>query len=193
MVEPKRWRQRIWRGLMLLAVAAPGVSGAAAADSVVTYHGALNRSGLYEAPGLTWAKAATVRLDAGFLNASVDRRDLCPAARLYWVPSSGVGRGPASSSPPKTTRSMRSTPARRRMDCPADEPRDAGSGLEAAVRQYRPDGRHRHADDRSEDRDRFFGSVCPDVKQRPAPHGVRPFAGHGRCCARLADRRRRET
>ena len=52
MVESKRWRQRIWRGLMLLAVAAPGVSGAAAADSVVTYHGALNRSGLYEALGL---------------------------------------------------------------------------------------------------------------------------------------------
>ena len=88
MVESKRWRQRIWRGLMLLAVAAPGVSGAAAADSVVTYHGALNRSGLYEAPGLTWAKAATVQLDAGF-NASVD--GAVYAQPLYWVPPSGGG------------------------------------------------------------------------------------------------------
>jgi PQQ enzyme repeat len=88
MVEPKRWRQRLWRGLMLLTAAAAGVGGAAAGESVVTYHGALNRSGLYEAPGLTWAKAATVQLDAGF-NASVD--GAIYAQPLYWVPPSGGG------------------------------------------------------------------------------------------------------
>ena len=88
MVEPKRWRQRLWRGLMLLTAAVAGVSGAAAEESVVTYHGALNRSGLYKAPGLTWAKAATVQLDAGF-KASVD--GAVYAQPLYWVPSSGGG------------------------------------------------------------------------------------------------------
>ena len=88
MVEPKRWRQRLWRGLMLLTAAAAGVGGAAAGESVVTYHGALNRSGLYEAPGLTWAKAATVQLDAGF-QATVD--GAVYAQPLYWVPSSGGG------------------------------------------------------------------------------------------------------
>ncbi len=88
MVESKRWRQHIWRGLMLLAVAASGVSDAAAAESVVTYHGAVDRSGLYEAPGLTWAKAATVQLDAGF-NAKVD--GAVYAQPLYWVPPSGGG------------------------------------------------------------------------------------------------------
>jgi hypothetical protein len=90
MVERKKWRQRIWRGLMVLAAvaAAAGVNGAAAAESVVTYHGALDRSGLYEAPGLTWAKAATVQLDAGF-NAKVD--GAVYAQPLYWVPPSGGG------------------------------------------------------------------------------------------------------
>jgi outer membrane protein assembly factor BamB len=73
---------------MLAAAAAAGVSGAAAADSVVTYHGALDRSGLYQAPGLTWAKAATVQLDANF-NAKVD--GAVYAQPLYWVPSSGGG------------------------------------------------------------------------------------------------------
>ncbi len=88
MVELKKWHERIRRGLMALAAAAAGVGGAAAAGSVVTYHGAPDRSGLYEAPGLTWAKAATVHLDAGF-NATVD--GAVYAQPLYWVPPSGGG------------------------------------------------------------------------------------------------------
>jgi hypothetical protein len=88
MVEPKRWRQRLWRGLTLLMAAAAGIGGAAAAESVVTYHGALARSGLYVAPALTFAKAATVQLDAGF-NAMVD--GAIYAQPLYWVPPAGGG------------------------------------------------------------------------------------------------------
>jgi hypothetical protein len=88
MVEPKRWCQRLWRGLTLLMAAAAGVSGAAANESVVTYHGALDRSGLYVAPALTWAKAATVQLDASF-NAKVN--GAIYAQPLYWVPPAGGG------------------------------------------------------------------------------------------------------
>ena len=88
MVELKGWRQRIWRGLTLLMAAAAGVGGAAADESVVTYHGAADRSGLYVAPALTWAKAATVRLDAGF-NATVD--GAVYSQPLYWVPPAGGG------------------------------------------------------------------------------------------------------
>ncbi len=86
MVEPKLWRQRVWRGLILLVAAAAGVSGAAAAESVVTYHGAADRSGLYVAPALTWAKAATVQLDTGF-DAKVD--GAVYGQPLYWVPPGG--------------------------------------------------------------------------------------------------------
>jgi PQQ enzyme repeat len=86
MVEPKRWRQRIWRGLTVLMAAAVG--GAAAADSGITYHGAADRSGLYVAPKLTWAEAATVRLDAGF-HATVD--GAVYSQPLYWVPPAGGG------------------------------------------------------------------------------------------------------
>ena len=87
MVQSKRWRQRIWRGLTLLAAAA-GVGPAAADESVITYHGAADRSGLYVAPGLTFAKAAAVRLDAGF-HATVD--GAVYAQPLYWVPPAGGG------------------------------------------------------------------------------------------------------
>ncbi len=88
MVEPKRWRQRIWRGLTLLVAAAAGVGGAAAAESVVTYHGAADRSGHYVAPKLTWTEAATVRLDAGF-SATVD--GAVYGQPLYWVPPASGG------------------------------------------------------------------------------------------------------
>ena len=88
MVEPKGWRQRIWRGLTLLMAAAAGVGNAAAAESVITYHGAADRSGLYVAPTLTWTKAATVRLDAGF-HATVD--GAVYSQPLYWVPPAGGG------------------------------------------------------------------------------------------------------
>jgi hypothetical protein len=78
MVEPNGCRQRIWRGLTLLL--------AAAAESVVTYHCGADRSGLYVAPALTWTKAATVRLDAGF-DATVD--GAVYGQPLYWVPPAG--------------------------------------------------------------------------------------------------------
>jgi hypothetical protein len=68
-------------------VAAAGVSGAAADESVITYHGAADRSGLYVAPGLTFAKAATVRLDTGF-HATVD--GAIYGQPLYWVPTGGA-------------------------------------------------------------------------------------------------------
>jgi len=71
---------------MVLMAAAAGVGGTAAAESVVTYHGAADRSGLYVAPGLTWAKAATVQLDASF-NATVD--GAIYGQPLYWVPPAG--------------------------------------------------------------------------------------------------------
>ena len=86
MAEAKRCRRRIWRGLTLLMAAAVGVGGAAAAESVVTYHGSADRSGLYVAPTLTWTKAATVRLDPGF-HATVD--GAVYAQPLYWVPPGG--------------------------------------------------------------------------------------------------------
>jgi hypothetical protein len=88
MVESKRWRQRIWRGLMLLAAAAADVSGAAAVESIITYHHTADRSGHYIAPHLTWTEAATVRLDAGFY-ATVD--GAIYAQPLYWVPPAGGG------------------------------------------------------------------------------------------------------
>jgi hypothetical protein len=86
MVEPRGWRQRFWRGLTLLMAAAAGFGSAAADESVVTYHGAADRSGLYVAPTLTWTPAATVRLDAGF-HATVDGKVY--SQPLYWVPPGG--------------------------------------------------------------------------------------------------------
>jgi hypothetical protein len=84
MVEPNGWHQRIWRGLTLLMAAAVG--GAAAAENVITYHGAADRSGLYVAPTLTWTKAATVRVDPGF-HATVD--GAVYSQPLYWIPPGG--------------------------------------------------------------------------------------------------------
>jgi hypothetical protein len=66
--------------------ASAGLSGAAADESVITYHGAADRSGHYVAPGLTFAKAATIRLDAGF-HATVD--GAVYSQPLYWVPPGG--------------------------------------------------------------------------------------------------------
>jgi outer membrane protein assembly factor BamB len=86
MVEPTGWRQRFWRGLTLLMAAAAGFNSAAADESVITYHGAADRSGLYVAPTLTWTTAATVRLDAGF-HVTVD--GAVHSQPLYWVPPRG--------------------------------------------------------------------------------------------------------
>ena len=88
MIETKGWRERILRGLTLLMAAAASAGSAAAAENVITYHGALARSGLYVAPALTFAKAATVQLDASF-NAKVN--GAIYAQPLYWVPPAGGG------------------------------------------------------------------------------------------------------
>ena len=79
-------RRLVWAALTLLTAAAASVGGAAAAESVITYHGAADRSGLYVAPTLTWAKAATVRLDPGF-HATVD--GAVYGQPLYWIPPGG--------------------------------------------------------------------------------------------------------
>ncbi|MBV9288169.1 MAG: PQQ-binding-like beta-propeller repeat protein [Hyphomicrobiales bacterium] len=86
MVELKIWRHRIRRGLALLMAAVAGVGAAVAAESVITYHGAADRSGLYVAPTLTWTNAPTVRLDTGF-HAAVD--GAVYSQPLYWVPPAG--------------------------------------------------------------------------------------------------------
>ena len=129
---------------------AAGAGCAAAAESVITYHGAADRSGLYVAPGLTWAKAATVRLDAGF-HATVD--GAVYSQPLYWVPPAGGGAARIIVATENNYRLC----ARRRAPARGfgHEPRGAGSALGAAVRQHRPDGRHRHADDRSDHGDRL--------------------------------------
>jgi outer membrane protein assembly factor BamB len=88
MVEPKGWRQRIWLGLTLLMAGAAGVGGAAADQSVVTYHGGADRSVLYVTPTLDWTNAKTVRRDRGFhafVNGAVYSQP------LYWVPPPGGG------------------------------------------------------------------------------------------------------
>ena len=186
MVEPKRWRQRLWRGVTLLIAAAVG--GAAAATKASSpIMAPLDRSGLYVAPALTWAKAASVRLDAGF-NATVD--GAVYSQPLYWVPPGGGAARIIVATEKNNVYALDA--AHRRADM-GEEPRDAGSALGAAVRQHQPDGRHRHADDRSDHRDRLSRSVRPDVHRRPAPHGVRPFARHGQRGAGLAGRRRERT
>jgi hypothetical protein len=43
--------------------AAASIDNAVADESVITYHNAANRSGLYVAPTLTWTKAPAVKLD----------------------------------------------------------------------------------------------------------------------------------
>ena len=147
------------RGLLLLAVTAPGISGAAAAESVVTYHGALNRSGLCEAPGLTWAKAVTVELDAGF-NATVD--GAVYAQPLYWVPPSGEGA--ARIIVATENNFVYALNAATGVRIWRDGPWEAGAALWAAVREHRPNGRHRHPDDRSGRR----GSSLEAFSRRPA-------------------------
>ena len=85
MVEPNGWRQRLLMAL-LIAVGV-GVSGAGAAQSVITYHNAANRSGLYVAPTLSWTTAPHVKLDTSF-QATVD--GAVYAQPLYWAPADSV-------------------------------------------------------------------------------------------------------
>jgi PQQ enzyme repeat len=84
MANTKGQRRLVWAALTLLTATAAG--GAAGAESVITYHGAANRSGLYVAPTLTWTKAATIRLDSGF-HATVD--GAVYGQPLYWIPPGG--------------------------------------------------------------------------------------------------------
>jgi hypothetical protein len=78
---------------MVAYAAAVGIGNAVADESVITYHNAANRSGLYLAPTLTWTKAPAVKLDT--FRCQGRRMGLCAAALL----------GPA--------RRRRSTPHRR--------------------------------------------------------------------------------
>ena len=71
MVEPREWSHRIRRCLTLLIAAAASIGNAGAAESVITYHNAANRSGLYVAPTLSWTTAPHVKLDTSF-HATVD-------------------------------------------------------------------------------------------------------------------------
>jgi outer membrane protein assembly factor BamB len=87
MDDPKTRRQLLRRWcLALLMVMVGRIGGAAAAESVITYHGAADRSGLYVAPALTWKKAATIQLDPGF-HATVD--GAVYSQPLYWIPPGG--------------------------------------------------------------------------------------------------------
>jgi outer membrane protein assembly factor BamB len=66
--------------------AAASIGNAVADESVITYHNAANRSGLYVAPTLTWTKAPAVKLDTSF-HAVVE--GWVYAQPLYWVPPRG--------------------------------------------------------------------------------------------------------
>jgi len=59
-----------WLGLLmrntLIAVALLSAASAHADQSVLTYHGALDRAGRYVVPGLTYERARGLRLDASF-------------------------------------------------------------------------------------------------------------------------------
>ena len=87
MVEPREWSHRIRRCLTLLIAAAASIGNAVAAESVITYHNAANRSGLYVAPTLSWTTAPHVKLDTSF-HATVDG-DVY-AQPLYWAPADSV-------------------------------------------------------------------------------------------------------
>jgi hypothetical protein len=65
----------------------PFVLNGAAAQSVMTYHGSADRSGLYVDSALTPATAATVHLDSGF-HAAVD--GAVYGQPLYWAPSRAI-------------------------------------------------------------------------------------------------------
>ncbi len=69
-----------WLGALLLAIA---VSGAAYAQSVLTYHGKPDRSGNYVVPGLSWERARSVHLDPSFHPRIAGHLYAQP---LYWRP-----------------------------------------------------------------------------------------------------------
>ncbi len=65
-------------GLLLVAAGRP-----AAAQTVATYHGRPDRSGMFVMPGLTWERARTLRLDRGFAPRFAGHLYAQP---LYWHP-----------------------------------------------------------------------------------------------------------
>jgi outer membrane protein assembly factor BamB len=71
---------------MVVYATAAGIGKAVADESVITYHNAADRSGLYVVPTLTWAEASAVKQDTGF-HAGVD--GWVYAQPLYWVPRTG--------------------------------------------------------------------------------------------------------
>jgi outer membrane protein assembly factor BamB len=87
--EPRSFRPRAagWLARFAMGLAAwAAIAGAAPAQTVPTYHGSADRSGLYVTPGLTWSKAADVQVDTGFsatVNGSVY------AQPLYWLQPNG--------------------------------------------------------------------------------------------------------
>ncbi len=69
-----------WLGGLLLGIV---ISGAACAQSVLTYHGSPDRSGHYVVPALTWERARSVHLDPGFHPRFAGHLYAQP---LYWRP-----------------------------------------------------------------------------------------------------------
>jgi hypothetical protein len=76
------WAGRLAR-LALALLAFAGLARPVLAQSVTTYRGAADRGGLYVTPGLTWAKAADVKLDPAFAPTVSGQVYAQP---LYWLP-----------------------------------------------------------------------------------------------------------
>jgi outer membrane protein assembly factor BamB len=79
---------RTWLLALATLSAVAGCAGAAAAQTVPTYHGAANRSGLYVTPGLTWANAGAIHMDPGFHGKVAGAVYAQP---LYWVGAGAPG------------------------------------------------------------------------------------------------------
>ena len=79
----RRFLSRLCGLLTALALAAPCWG-----QSVTTYHGSPDRAGNYVAPGLTWARARTIRLDPGFHPRFAGHLYAQP---LYWQPPGMAG------------------------------------------------------------------------------------------------------
>jgi hypothetical protein len=73
----------------LIAVALFYAASAHADQSVLTYHGALDRAGRYVVPGLTYDRARGLRLDPSFRAAFQGKVDAQPL--LWRRPGSGEG------------------------------------------------------------------------------------------------------
>src|SRR5579859_3723634 len=83
MWHPRKIEETTRHHLVLALLGLAGFATAAAAQTVPTYHGAADRSGLYVTPALTWTAAAGVHLDTGF-KATITGNVY--AQPLYWLP-----------------------------------------------------------------------------------------------------------